>query len=133
MSNQPRWQAWLMHRTLNKTFKEAIEDYYIEFYLKSMGIMVDCEGWLQLLELGADWDSYSIVESYLFNGFAGPEQRMAVIKTTDDKTRKFAWEFEVCFSLMGRLCVSCLTLPSVSNTGNIIYVYRTGLPPIHHD
>lgn len=84
-----------MHRTLNKIFKEAIEEYYIEHYLEETGIMVDCEG---CFKYGADRSSYALSESYMFAGFADPEQRIAVIKMCDKKTSTFTREFEVCFS-----------------------------------
>lgn len=95
MSGQPRWQAWVMHRTLNKIFKEAIEEYYIKHYLEETGIRVECE---DRFENGADQSFYALFESYAFAGFADPEQRIAVIKTCDKKASTSTREFEVCFS-----------------------------------
>jgi hypothetical protein len=43
MSDQPRWKPWVQYRPVNRIFKKAIEDYYIDHYLEWCSLSVDCE------------------------------------------------------------------------------------------
>lgn len=76
--DQPRWQAWVRYRTLNRAFKKEIEDYYFKHWIIGSEIQVK-----RGEPVPPDPpDSYSLYlhECYVFSGFRDPEQRIAVFE-----------------------------------------------------
>jgi hypothetical protein len=78
MAKQPSWQAWIEYRSLNKTFKNAIEVYYIEQYLKETIIHVG--GGVFCLELGYIGYKLMLTGRFLFDGFNDTEKRVVVFR-----------------------------------------------------
>jgi hypothetical protein len=80
-----------MHRTLNKAFKKAVEDYYIEHWLKSTLLNVECRDFM-----GYDNNCYHH-EPYIFTSFADTENRIAVLQAKKSSVNSDP-TFEVCSS-----------------------------------
>jgi hypothetical protein len=79
MAGQPSWQAWIEYRSLNKTFKNAIEMYYIEHYLKRTTIHVNCGVFHP--EESPELDcKLMLTGSFLFDGFDGTEKRVVTFR-----------------------------------------------------
>lgn len=92
MPDQPRWQPWIMYRTLNKTFKKAVEDYYIVHWLKSTSISIQCTEYMR-------FDNYCHHhrEDYAFTSFVDTENRIAVLQA-EKTTLNSDPVFQVCSS-----------------------------------
>ncbi|KAI9927237.1 hypothetical protein MW887_003623 [Aspergillus wentii] len=90
MPNQPRWQPWVMHRHLNWTFKKAIEEYYIEHFLKRTSISLDCE---ETVLVGDE--KRHMMKDMHFTGFGDAQGRFAVLQEDFEGERTWAdVEFE---------------------------------------
>src|ERR1700728_2301328 len=79
MAGQPSWQAWMEYRSLNKTFKNTIEMYYIEHYLKRTTIHVNC-GVFHPEEAPELDCKLMLTGSFLFDGFDDTEKRVVVFR-----------------------------------------------------
>jgi hypothetical protein len=73
MSGQKRWQPWVLYRRVNRTFKQIIEEYYIEEWLEWSSIWVDCDDSLPV----GDYH-LGLSREYSFEGFAVSTERLAV-------------------------------------------------------
>jgi hypothetical protein len=78
MKGQQPWEAWTFLRGLNRTFKEQVEKYYINHYLKRMTINMDC---------GEDYDeeerTMRMEGCFSFDGFADEEKSLALFREKD--------------------------------------------------
>jgi hypothetical protein len=98
MPEQPSWQAWIEYRSLNKTFKNAIEMYYIEHYLKRTTIHVDCG--LFYPDESAELDcKLMLTGSFLFDGFEDTEKRLVIFRE-----KKVHEQFARIFTVRGTPC-----------------------------
>ena len=73
MPDQKRWQPWVLFRRVNRTFKQAIEQYDVDMWLPGSSIIVECE------DDSSVWDaSRAASRRYFLDGFAGHSHRAAV-------------------------------------------------------
>ena len=73
MPDRKRWQPWVLFRRVNRTFKQAIEQYDVYTWLPGSSIIVECE------DDSSVWDvSRAASRYYFFGGFAGHSHRLAV-------------------------------------------------------
>ena|SRR5947209_19381811 len=94
MAQQPPWQAWIEYRSLNRTFKNAIEMYYIDHYLKRTTIHVNCGVVYPDESPGLDC-KLMLTGSFLFDGFDDTEKRVVIFREREVH-EQFAPIFTVC-------------------------------------
>lgn len=68
--SEKRWQAWVLYRTVNRIFKQTIEEFYIKEWLWKSMITIDCDETL-------DGDDFERWREFEFKGFSGPANRLA--------------------------------------------------------
>lgn len=107
MPGQPSWQAWTEYRTLNKTFKDAIETYYVKHYLHKTTIHVDCGSFYpnDCPELDC---KLMLNGRFTFDGFYENQNRMVIFREKEVHAQ-FARIFTVSSVPIASLCKMPIT------------------------